>query len=347
MPGRCAGRRSIANGLIFPACLILLLAAGCNLGGGTNATPGGSQPTTEPSYTQPGPTEQGAGLPTVTVGLPAGLIAGDNALVLTHEGLARTYILHIPPAYDGSTPTALVLAFHGIGLDAVEMQRISQFNAQSDQSGFLVVYPEGTGTMRSWNGGHCCGTAARDAVDDVGFVRALIAEISSQLNVDPQQVYATGFSNGAIFTYRLACEMADLLAAVAPVSATQVEDDQRSCSPVRPIPLIHFHGTADTANPYEGGLNQAGFRFLPVAEAMNYWVGVDGCTTLQTSTQGSITHDSHGSCSGGAAVELYTIRDGMHAWPGGEMVNQAMGAPSMEINATTLIWEFFLSHRLQ
>jgi polyhydroxybutyrate depolymerase len=282
---------------------------------------------------------------TVASGLPARLSPGDHALSLIAGGIERTYVLHIPPSYNGAAPVPLILAFHGIGLDASEMNRISKFSTQADLSGFLVAYPEGTGQVRSWNGGHCCGTAARDAVDDVGFVRSLISEISSQLDVDPRQVYATGFSNGAIFTYRLACELSDVLAAVAPVSATQIEDDQQACTPARSIPLIHFHGTADPANPYDGGTTQAGFRFLSVPEAIAHWVGVDGCNSApQTSTNGSIVHDIYTSCSSGTSVELYTINGGMHAWPGGEMVNKAMGAPSMEIDATALIWDFFQSH---
>jgi polyhydroxybutyrate depolymerase len=273
--------------------------------------------------------------------------AGDHALSLTHDGMERTYVLHIPPGLDPSRPVPLVLAFHGVSLNASEMMRISGFNAQSDASGFILVYPEGTGDTTSWNGGHCCGTAARDNVDDVGFVRALIGELSTSLPIDPKQIHATGFSNGAIFTYRLACELSDLIASFGPVSATPVEDDLQACAPKRAVPILHFHGTADDPNPYNGGMSAGGFRFVAVSEAIQFWVNNNGCSAQsQSSTSGSIRHDVYTGCKSGSAVELYTIEGGKHAWPGGEAVNQKMGEPNMEISATAILWEFFLAHPL-
>jgi polyhydroxybutyrate depolymerase len=123
---------------------------------------------------------------------------GDATRSLVYAGIERTYVLHIPAGYDATRPTPLVLAFHGIGLNAEEMIRISGLNEQADISGFIVAYPNGTGENKSWNGGHCCGEAAKNNVDDVGFVRALIDELAALINIDPSRVYATGFSNGAI-----------------------------------------------------------------------------------------------------------------------------------------------------
>jgi polyhydroxybutyrate depolymerase len=303
----------------------------------------GSTPA-EPLQSAESPTETSQDVLT-GVGLPAGLTEGDNELSTTYAGIERTYILHIPPGFDNSNPTPLVLAFHGVGLNAREMIRISDFSSEADASGFLVAYPEGTGTTKSWNGGHCCGTAARDNIDDVGFVRALVGELSSTLNIDSRHIYATGFSNGAILVYRLACELSDLLAAVGPVSATQVLDDQQVCHPQNKLSLIHFHGTADDPNPYEGGVTQAGFQFIPVPDAIQFWVEFNACAAEpQTSTTGSIIHEVYSPCGSGAEVELYTITGGKHAWPGGEAVNQAMGEPNMEISATQLMWEFFSNH---
>jgi polyhydroxybutyrate depolymerase len=264
---------------------------------------------------------------------------------MVFAGIERKYILHIPPGFDNSLPVPLVLAFHGVGLDANEMIRISGFSSESDASGFLVVYPEGTGANKSWNGGHCCGVAARDNVDDVGFVRALIRELSTTLQIDPKRVYATGFSNGAILTYRLACELSDLLAAVGPVSATQVLEDLQACQPERALAVIHFHGTADDPNPYDGGTTPGGFQFVSVDTAIHFWVDFNGCPAEpQRSELGSIRHDIYSPCRSGSTVELYTIAGGKHAWPGGEAVNQVMGEPNMEISATQIMWEFFLSH---
>src|SRR3972149_6035846 len=100
------------------------------------------------------------------------------------------------------------------------------------------------------NGGHCCGEAAKNNVDDVGFVRALIDELATLINIDPGRVYATGFSNGAIMVYRLACELSDRIAAIGPVAATQILDDQEACHPGRSVPGLHFTGTAGRPPPF-------------------------------------------------------------------------------------------------
>jgi polyhydroxybutyrate depolymerase len=271
--------------------------------------------------------------------------AGDHALSMFYDGVERTYVVHIPPGVDGSEPVPLVLAYHGLGLDAGEMMRISGLNTQSDASGFIVVYPEGTGKVTSWNGGHCCGEAAQKDVDDVGFVRALIEELSTTLPIDPKQIHATGFSNGSIFTYRLACELSDVIASFGPVSATPAELDLQECAPSRPVPIIYFHGTADDANPYYGGELPSGFYFLSVSTTLQYWVDFNHCLTgPQITESGSIRHEVYSSCDAGTSVELFTIEGGKHAWPGGEAVSARMGEPTMEISASSLLWEFFLSH---
>ena len=289
---------------------------------------------TTPTHQAPTPTAQTEQLP-----------PGDTTRNLVYAGIERSYVLHVPTGYDASRPTPLVLAFHGIGLNAEEMIRISGLSKQADISGFIVAYPNGTGENKSWNGGHCCGEAAKNNVDDVGFVRALIDELAALINIDPGRVYATGFSNGAIMVYRLACELSDRIAAIGPVSATQILDDQQACQPTRSVPVIHFHGTADRLNPYAGGATQAGFQFVSVDDAIQFWVKKNGCSTqVQRTEAGSIVHDLYASCSQNSAVELYTIQDGEHAWPGGEAVSPQVGEPTMEISATSLMWEFFDSH---
>jgi len=277
--------------------------------------------------------------------LPQIIEPGNTTRSLVFDGMERTYILHIPPGYDASEPVPLVLAFHGITLDANEMIRISGFNVQSDTSGFIVAYPNASGEQKSWNGGHCCGEAAINNVDDVGFVRALIAELSTVLAIDSKRIYATGFSNGAIMVYRLACEMSDQIAAIGPVSATQALEDMENCRPARPMPVIHFHGTDDDPNPYNGGVTPGGVQFISVAEAIQFWVEFNGCPLEpQRNESESIIHDLYVPCQDGSSVELFTIMKGKHAWPGGEAVNLRMGEPTMEISATALIWEFFLAH---
>jgi polyhydroxybutyrate depolymerase len=270
---------------------------------------------------------------------------GNHYLSMGFDGEERIYILHIPTGYDPLQPAPLVLAFHGIGLDAGEMARISGLNAEADRSGFIAAYPDGTGNKKSWNGGRCCGEAAREQVDDVSFTSALIDEISRLVAVDANRVYATGFSNGAIFVYRLGCELADRIAAIGPVSATQFLDDQRACSPSRPIPVIHFHGTADRLNPYDGGTMASGLEVVSVEEAAAFWAQNNACSGPPSETRsGSIQHRVYSGCASGSDVELYIIEGGEHAWPGGEAVSAAVGQPNMEISASSLMWAFFAAH---
>ncbi len=286
--------------------------------------------------------EQPAAAPSIQNG-PIG--PGDTTRSMYYEGIERTYILHIPPDYDEALASPLVLAFHGYGLDAGEMIRISGLNEQADASGFIVTYPNGTGKKMSWNGGHCCGEAANNNVDDVGFVRALIDELAVLTNIDPHRIYATGFSNGAIMVYRLACELSDQIAAIGPVAATQILEDQEACNPSRGVPVIHFHGTEDALNPYEGGSTAAGFQYVSVDDAIAFWIGKDECPgSAQRTKSGSIQHDVFAPCAQGSAVELYTVAGGEHAWPGGEAVSPQVGEPTMEINASPVMWDFFAAH---
>jgi polyhydroxybutyrate depolymerase len=300
----------------------------------------------QPEITAPLPAEA-TPQPTIPSPSEQPLEPGDSSRSLIFDGIKRSYILHIPTGFDPSQPVPLVLVFHGLGLDGNEMIHISGFNIQADKSGFIVAYPDGTGTKTSWNAGHCCGQAALKNVNDVGFVQALIEELSSLVTLDPQRIYATGFSNGAIFAYRLGCELSRQIAAIGPVSATQTVEDLQACQPGRPVPVIHFHGTADKLNPYLGGTTSAGTQFTSVGEAIQFWVGQNGCPgQAQKTKSGSITHDLYAPCSQNASVELYTISGGEHAWPGGESVSAQIGEPTKEISATSLMWDFFVAHPL-
>lgn len=305
------------NPVLLWLCLVSVIVLAC---GGT--APPATQPVTQTS--EP-------------------LAPGDTTRSLSYDGEERTYILHIPPARDPSQPTPLVIIFHGFGLDGEEMVRITGFSAQADISGFIAVYPNGTGRKLSWNGGDCCGEAAINGADDVGFVRALIAELSTLVKIDQERIYATGFSNGAIMAYRLACELSDRIAAIGPVGATQAVE---TCQPARAVSVIHFHGTNDLLNPYDGGPGPGGgVDFAPVKDTVQFWVEQNGCPAQsQVEESGDILHERYDPCGQGASVELYTIVGGEHAWPGGESVSEQVGAPTTEISATPLMWEFFSAH---
>ena len=229
---------------------------------------------------------------------------------LEFDGVPRRYELHVPTAYDGRTPLPLVLNFHGLTSNPTQQREFSQMDMTADSRGFLVAYPEGLDV--SWNGGLCCGRSAENGVDDVGFARAVIDDIAERGCIDPSRVYATGMSNGGFLSHRLACEASDVIAAIGPVAGV-LGIDSSACTPSRPVPVVHFHGTADTLIPYDGQND-----FESVADTVAGWVARNGCTeppevVLRT---GSVTCETTGGCDGDASVTLCTIEGGGHCWPG-------------------------------
>ncbi len=279
------------------------------------------------------------------------LPAGDITRTLTQDRHERSYLLHVPEALDFSQPLAVVLVFHGGTGNAQHALQMSKFNTVADQHGFLVVYPNGTGPLSNdklltWNGGDCCAYAQENNVDDVGFVRALVADLQSLTAIDPQRIYATGISNGGILSHRLGCEAADLFAAIAPVAGTL---NFSPCNPSRPISVLMFHGTADEHLPYDGGVGPkslVGVDFASVQESVDFWRMFNGCNPQpQTESFADIRHEVWSGCREGVAVELYTILGGGHAWPGGNSTGRpGADQPTQTISASQLIWEFFAAH---
>lgn len=286
-----------------------------------------------PGSDDAGPAPADAGAP--DAGPPAcpggGLTPGDTTIQLMHDGRMRTYRVHVPPSYDGSAAVPLVFNFHGFTSNAGQQIALSGMNDEADTQGFVAVHAEGTGLSRSWNGGLCCGNGMRDDVDDVGFVRAMLEDIAAQVCVDRSRVYATGMSNGGFLSHRLACEASDIIAAIAPVAGVMgVPFD--GCAPPRPVPVMHFHGTADAIVPYGGG----GFTSFPsVAATVDHWAARNGCTDMRESTydMGDSHCETHDACDMGVEVTVCTVEGGGHLWPGG------LGSGST-IDATHEMWLF-------
>ena len=165
------------------------------------------------------------------------------------NGRSREYILHVPPSYNGKVAAPLVIVLHGAVQGAANAQQMSGMSSLADQQNFIAVYPNGTGRLVTWNAGNCCGYAQRENVDDIAFLRALVAKLQKNYSIDARRIYVAGISNGAMMSYRAACEMSDVVAAVAPVEGAQ----NVPCKPSAPVSLIVFHGTADRLVPYNGG----------------------------------------------------------------------------------------------
>ena len=255
---------------------------------------------------------------------------GDTERKLLVNDLERSYILHIPPGLDMAHPAPLVFAFHGSGEQPAEMELLTGFGEIADKAGFLLVYPVGIG--QTWNAGTCCGYALQNNIDDESFIRQILSDLGMVVSVDSKRIYATGFSNGAGMVYRLACDMSDIFAAVAPVAGSLLYDP---CQPSQPVSLIDVHGLSDTTSPYEGG---GQFSLPPMEELIKTWAQLNGCTdSPQVEKKEKIfTQTAYASCKAGTAVEHYAMEGGGHAWPSKYLWD-----------ASQAIWDFFAAHPKQ
>jgi polyhydroxybutyrate depolymerase len=273
----------------------------------------------------------------------------EEERTLLVEGRRRHYLLHAPPGEAGRTPRPLVLVLHGHSGTPDQLVDLSGMSALADREGFLVAYPEGTrwgrGSPRSWNAGSCCGYAVGKQVDDVAFIRALIDDAAAAHPVDAARIYATGISNGGMMAYRLACDLADRIAAIAPVAGALGYD---TCEPSQPVSVMVFHGTADASVPYEGGRGQhqkTTVEARSVPSSVAFWVARNGCRPEpQRAAEGEILREAYGGGRGGSSVVLYAIQGGGHAWPGGRKGWWLGVEPTRAISATELMWEFFTQH---
>lgn len=273
--------------------------------------------------------------PTLAASLSGGhYVPGDYVEEIVSDGQTRQYRLHIPPNYQPGQPLPLVINLHGLNSDAAEQERVSGMSVKADEAGFIVVHPEGLGDPQTWHVGPRAEGAA-----DLKFIRDLIRHLENQLSIDPAHIYATGISNGAQMANRLGCEHADIIAAIAPVSGGYPPSQE--CLPVRPVPVVAFHGTADKLIPYEG----QGQLLLPAREWAAAWAARNGCSPTPTITfqHGEVTGETWSGCRDGAKVILYTIEGRGHSWPGSDMPAQIT---TQDINATDVIWEFFEAHSM-
>jgi polyhydroxybutyrate depolymerase len=269
--------------------------------------------------------------PTAAATVPA----GDSTRSLTANSMLRTYILHVPPGLSAAERAPLVFMFHGLGEDGLYISAVSGMSEVADANGFLVVYPDGTAPPGplSWNAGGCCGYALESRVDESAFVRAILADLDQTAAVDPKRIYATGFSNGALLSYRLACEMSETFAAVAPVAGIL---SISPCQPQEPVSILHIHGSGDVAVPYYGGGTNpsSGLAFPSVDRGIAAWVRLDGCPdSPQTEQTGIVAHTVYPPCRDGSAVELYVLRGWSHLWP-----------TAYVLPASQIIWDFFAAH---
>jgi len=285
------------------------------------------------------------------------LTPGDHFRKLEVDGTERSYFVHVPPRYDAGKPTPVVLAFHGAQTNAPIMALSSGLTMKSDKAGFILVYPNGTGKGKMllvWNSGGFRGPNAKGRPDDVAFVDELLDDLATVVNVDPKRVFATGMSNGGMMCYRLAAELSNRIAAIAPVSGTLSVERIRL---KRPVPVIHFHGTGDKLVPFKGPDKKTSqfVTFKSVNETIRTWARLNRCPKKakinelpDTADDGTtVKRIAYGPGKEGAEVVLYVIDGGGHTWPGRIFPVPFLGNTTRDISANDLMWEFFEEHPMK
>ncbi|MES1159856.1 MAG: PHB depolymerase family esterase [Bacteroidota bacterium] len=270
--------------------------------------------------------------------------------VMNVDGRSRTYLLNLPPHYYDTANLTLVIALHGFGGSAAQMEADYGITDKANSEGFIVVYPEGTRSdgpfhLRSWNTGTCCPVAEDENVDDVHFISVLIDQMIADYKVNPKKVYVAGMSNGAMMCYTLACNLSDKIAAITSVSGTLMVSSP--CQPSRAVPILHIHSALDTRVPYNGGIGMGQHYFTPVDSAMDVWTALDSCDTPpQVVQENGYTFTEWKDHNGKVAIDLYLTADGGHSWPGGLKPREQADPPSTAFKATDLLWDFFQHYSL-
>ena len=247
------------------------------------------------------------------------LPVGDSDGSVDVDGTTRTYVVHVPNGFTGTEPVPLVLDFHTLGGTPNGEAANSGYAELADQEGFIVAWP--LGIEGAWNIGPCC-TTSRD-VDDVGFARAIVEQIQTQACVDPKRVYAVGVANGGGMAYQLACNAADVFAAIAPSAFDLLSDLQQPCEPERPLTVISFRGRFDPLVPYEGGTEPApnglgvDMEFRGAEPTFQWWADFDGCTGDPSAADANGC-STYSDCADGVEVTLCTSEGGME-WGSAEI----------------------------
>lgn len=250
--------------------------------------------------------------------------AGTFQRTLTIDGEDRDYVVHVSPAAWGGEAVPLVIDLHGLSSSPESQDELSDFRAKADAEGFVVAQPQAAGLLPTWQAGIV-------PSPDVGFIRLLIADIGTSVDLGP--VFAAGFSNGAGMAHRLACDAPGDFAAIGTVAGAY--PDTGPC--LGAMPVISFHGERDLVVPFEG----AGTLLPPIVEWATSWAERNGCDGLEsTEVAAGVERLEWTGCTE-APVELYVIADGRHGWPGTESPSRLFNSTS-EISATDVMWEFFV-----
>lgn len=288
--------------------------------------------------------------------------AGLEKRTIRVGSMMREYLIYLPAAYDGKKQLAVVIMLHGGGGTGEAARIETGWDKKAEREGFIAVFPEGSrpypekpakfaGNPQGWNDGSGRFHAGENNIDDVAFMSALIDELIRIFTADKKKIYITGFSNGSSMTYRLGIELAEKIAAIAPVASSGLRVD--TTPKIKAPPLISIQGLKDPRNPPEGGaIAHHDFGLPadprpPIIDSIRRYAAHAGCgTEANTMRETNGVKAIHFSGDGGSEVVFYTIDDMGHTWPGGRSLlpNSVVGAMTYKMNATDALWDFFRRH---
>lgn len=268
---------------------------------------------------------------------------------LSFEGNETTYLVHLPLNYTKAKQYPLVLNFGGLGAGAKKHEAYCRMDEVADKKEFIVVYPQSY--HKGWNTG--LGFSRYEhGKNDLGYINTLLDTLIQKYSINTQRIYSVGISLGGAFSYNLACELSNRIAAVASVSGLMTDSALVYCNPTRDMPILHFHGTRDHIMRYTG-MHQA----RGVEELVKLWVLRNHCANQPDtihipnrckSDKSTVDLIKYSDCQTGAEVWFYKVYKGGHTWPGSaKQFKMIMGRKNKDINASEAIWEFFEKFTLQ
>ncbi len=280
----------------------------------------------------------------------------------------RKYSIYTPTfTGDPNEDHPALLSLHGGGGTAMGQAASSLLNALANEKKFYVIYPEGSGVVQTFNAGACCGSAQSQNIDDVLFIKTVVGDAGLHYKINSSKIFASGFSNGAIMSHRLACELSDTISGIAAVSGGSGEFDFNlnryyTCNPSRPIPILLFHASNDRNYAFAGGNGGgvSGTAFYPIDSTIQDWIGRNNVqnkaiVNVLTPTTKCYTYSKQSNISKASApvtlcktepIDIYDpvtdiIFGGGHSWPGGVRGNSTSSdAPVNDFKANSYLWSF-------
>jgi polyhydroxybutyrate depolymerase len=280
----------------------------------------------------------------------------SEGTITTSDGRVRRYRTYVPAGLPTGSQVPLVVALHGGLGTSSQFAANSGLNGFAESNKFIAVYPDGIGNQsdgsgyQTWNGGYCCGPAMTQMVDDVAFIRGLVARLQSTLSIDQRRIYAMGHSNGGILAYKLACDLSTVFVGIGVQAGSNIVD---RCRPASPVSVLHLHGTADTNVPINGGRGSglAAATFASARGSVEAMAEINGCnvsspTSLLIANK-NVTALSWNTCTSNSEVRFVTVNNATHAWMGHAAQSAGatsyVGDPYPDLDATRVILSFLLS----